>query len=238
VSAAALCYTSVVRGADFQLDRDVQAVELRRSVTVIDDDPEMCRFMQEVFDGCDDFFCLEIHNSAEEAIKSISFQSPEIVLVDVVLPGMSGIECVREMKASLPGIQIVVLTGLRCKEAIREATLAGCDAYLEKPFSVHQLLATMRFCLFHQASSVCTRKTIDEIEQVRDFTEREQKVMTGLSRGLLYKEIAGEMGISFALVHKLQNALFQKLQARNRTEAINKWQTLHRGTRSQEPARP
>jgi DNA-binding NarL/FixJ family response regulator len=212
--------------------RTAPADKCRKLVAIIEDDMDMRLFMQDLLAHSEDLRCLDAYSSAEKALSVIPRRIPQLVLVDIRLPGISGIDCIRRLKAIMPRTPVVAVTGLRDVEMIRQASDAGCEGYLEKPFSRHQFLATLRFCLSHadreEHHQPCgNQRAVHSPRQVL-FTERELQVMNCLCRGLLYKEIALELGVSFSLVHKIQNRIFQKLQARNRTEAVNHWQAMIR----------
>ena len=203
------------------------AVQSRRTVSIIEDEPEQRCFMRRIVDNAPDLECFGSYASAEEALTSVPCHLPELVLVDLRLPGISGVECIQRLKMSLPDLVVVVVTGLRDKQVLQEAASAGCSAYLEKPFTIHQFLATLRFALVQADKAIKHCPTSDVHATQLTFTSREREIMSWLCRGLLYKEIAGQLNISFSLVHKIQNCVFQKLRARNRTEAVNKWQALN-----------
>jgi DNA-binding NarL/FixJ family response regulator len=197
-------------------------------VAVVEDDSEMRAFIEHVLADSGLLQCSGTYGRAEEALADMIAVCPDVVLIDVRLPGISGIQCARTLRRLFPRLAIIAISGVRDSITIEDASDAGCDAYLAKPFLIHQLFATVQFSLLHR------RKKLEDFSAAESeksayaglFTAREREVIAHLANGDLYKEIAAKMGISFSLVHKVQNRLFQKLKARNRTEAVKIWQRV------------
>ena len=131
----------------------------------------------------------------------------------------------------LPGLIVVLVSELTDPETMSAALAAGGDGYLTKPFAASQCLATMKFSL-RRCSSVSLEKAevnsrwTNAADEYARFTDREHQVMSRLAKGLLYKEIADELRISYSTVHKHQQKIFVKLHVSNRTEAARKWYDL------------
>lgn len=150
--------------------------------------------------------------------------------MDIQMPDLNGLECTKRLKQALPRLKVVIITGRDDETLVQLSLQAGANAYLIKPVHTIQFLATLRFAA---VSGVETR--LNAGKQEADFfspgpsgdgsllSPQEREVLSGLADGLLYKEIADKMGISFSTVHKYQHNIFRKLHAMNRTEAILKW---------------
>ena len=201
-------------------------------VAIVDGDCEARCFLQKVLEQSGGYRCVGSFASGEDALREIPGVRPRIVLMDVRMPGISGIECMRRLKTKLQELIVVLVSELTDAETMSAALEAGGDGYLTKPFAVAQCLATVRFSLrrTHSASpdqvdgNGSSRRAGDESARL---TDREHEVMNCLAKGLLYKEIADELRLSFSTVHKLQHRIFLKLQVNNRTEAVTQWR---RGT--------
>jgi len=171
--------------------------------------------------------------SGLEAMLEIPITRPKIVLMDIRMPGMSGIECMVRLKSVTPALIVVLVSGLTDPETMAEALAAVGDGYLTKPFTISQCLATLRFSLrdhrWHDRNGADGRvfSSRGAVGDAR-LTKRENEVMAGLAQGLLYKEIAANLHISYSAVNKHQHNIYQKLHANNRTEAINKWRDAWR----------
>ena len=202
--------------------------EERMGVAIVVDDEKARWFLERIVDQSGEFRCVGSYASGVEAIQEMPIARPAIVLMDIRMPGMSGIESMRRLKSVMPELTVVLASGLSDPETMAEALAAGGDGYLTKPFTISQFLATLTFSLrYHRAEA--RNGADDEVHSSRGgrgdarLTKRENEVMHRLAKGLLYKEIAGELHISYSAVNKHQHSIYQKLQANNRTEAINNW---------------
>ncbi|PYJ96032.1 MAG: hypothetical protein DME23_21890 [Verrucomicrobia bacterium] len=193
------------------------------AVAIVDGDEIFRLFVQEILDQSREFRCVG------------SYSSGEVVLMDVKLPGMSGIECTRRLKALMPHLILVMVTGLHDLWAIDLARECGADGFLPKPFTAEELLATL--------SSSIPRLKLETAEpppsgkgtshpglRGRSLTAREIQMLEYMAEGLLYKEIADRTGVSESAVHHMQSHIFKKLGATNKIEAIRKWKEAGRGS--------
>ncbi len=202
-------------------------------VAIIDDEDEWRFLLEQIVEGLHEFRCVGSFRSGEEAIGEVPGVCPEIVLMDIRMPGISGIECLRRLKAMLPGLIVVLASGLVDAEIISEALSAGGNGYLTKPFAPSQCLATlmasMRRCISGEQESVeITGLTAKGDRACARLTDREKEVMRRLEKGMPYKEIADELGVSFSTVHFHLHNIYGKLQASNRTEAVINWRDTNR----------
>jgi DNA-binding NarL/FixJ family response regulator len=199
-------------------------------VVVVDDDEDARLCFRDILQSTGDFMFAKDFSNATEALAGIPCLQPDLAVVDICMPGLNGIECTKRLKRAMPGLKIVILTGTHEEYLERRSLQAGADAYLTKPVTADQCLATLRF--------VAARKTetgqnpqetkleslpVQQPETRPSFSPRESEVMANLAEGLLYKEISGKLGISYSTVHKYQHSIFQKLRVSNRTEAIQAW---------------
>jgi DNA-binding NarL/FixJ family response regulator len=202
-------------------------------IAIVDADAETRFFLQRILEQSGGYRCVGSYASGEEALREIPGARPRIVLMDVRMPGISGIECMGRLKGRLPGLIVVLVTELTDPETMSEAFAAGGDGYLTKPFAVAQCLATVRFSFRRDRSAPPDRGEVDGPSRRGDefvrLTDREHHVMSCLAKGLLYKEIADELRLSFSTVHKLQHRIFLKLHVNNRTEAVTKWRNGNGG---------
>lgn len=178
------------------------------------------------------FRCLNQYPSAEAALEGLPQARPDVVLMDINLPGMNGVECVRRLKQLAPEIQVVMLTVYEDTENIFSALLAGATGYLLKRTSSAELLSAIRDV--HQGGSPMTthiaRKVVQSFQRAgaspqptENLSPREQEVLDFLAKGFLYKEIAENLGISYETVHTYIRRIYEKLQVRTRTEAVAKF---------------
>lgn len=172
------------------------------------------------------------YNSAEAALKGLPLEKPDVVLMDINLPGKSGVECVRELKGVLPDTKIVMLTSDGRDDVIFESLKAGANGYLKKgasPAQIIQAILEVREGGSPMSSQIAVKvveffhsRGKNLIEPAR-LTVREREILDLLSKGLLYKEIADSLGISFQTVNGHIKNIYEKLQVNSRSEAIAKY---------------
>jgi DNA-binding NarL/FixJ family response regulator len=146
--------------------------------------------------------------------------------MDIQMPGLRGIECTKRLKQLAPHVEIVMVTGLHDENSIKKALSAGASAYLTKPFTAEQCIATLAWTVANGAGNQSKASELfsDKLpESCALLTERENEIMRCMAAGLLYKEVADKLKISYSAVHKFQHRIFLKLKAGNRTEAISRW---------------
>jgi DNA-binding NarL/FixJ family response regulator len=167
---------------------------------------------------------------AEQAISEVPSIAPHVVLMDIHLPGMNGIEAVRQLKAMCPSTQFIMSTVYEDDENIFESLKAGASGYLLKKTAPSRILDAI--VEVHTGGSPMSgqiaRKVIasfqqkDSIEETPLLTPKEKEILRQLARGLRYKEIADEMKISIETVRSHARHIYEKLQVQSRTEALNK----------------
>lgn len=178
-----------------------------------------------------DFKVLDTFKTAEEALYDIPKLKPDIVIMDISLPGMNGIECIRQVKEKSPRTQFMMFTVYENDEKIFEALKAGASGYLLKNTGLVQLIEALKE--LHSGGSPMSaniaRKLVTvfrtkekDAEPVEALSHRENEILQLLSRGLLYKEIADQLSIATGTVRQHIHKIYEKLHVQNRTEAINK----------------
>jgi len=185
-----------------------------------------------VINRAEGFRCVSQYGDAESALEGLLKDKPEVVLMDINLPGMNGVECVRRLKQAAPPTQVVMLTVYEDTENIFKALAAGAAGYLLKRTKSAELLDAIREV--RQGGSPMTTHIARKVTQsfqragpssqpTENLSEREQQVLDCLSQGFLYKEIAEKLGISYETVHTYIRRIYEKLQVRTRTEAVAKF---------------
>ena len=203
------------------------------TVSIVEDNEKLRGTLARVIDRADGFRCASQYGSAEDALADLPKAKPEVVLMDINLPGMNGVDCVRQLKAAVPGIQVMMLTVYEDTENIFNALAAGASGYMLKRSSTKELLEAIREV--HRGGSPMTthiaRKVVQSFQkstsaaaqQTETLSEREQQVLDLLAQGLIYKEIGEKLGISYETVHTYIRRIYEKLQVRTRTEAVAKF---------------
>ena len=202
------------------------------NVSIVEDNEQLRNTLARVLNRAEGFRCVSHYGSAEAALEGLPKDKPEVVLMDINLPGLNGVECVRRLKQVAPQIQIVMLTVYEDTDNIFNALAAGASGYLLKRTTTPELLESIREVLrggspmtAHIARKVVLsfQKSAASIEATEDLSPREREVLDCLSQGFLYKEIAEKLGISYETVHTYIRRIYEKLQVRTRTEAVAKF---------------
>jgi DNA-binding NarL/FixJ family response regulator len=202
------------------------------TVAIVEDNDQLRGTLARVLNRTDDFRCVSQYANAEDALKGLPKDKPQVVLMDINLPGMNGVECVRQLKQLATETQIVMLTVYEDTENIFNALAAGATGYMLKRTPRAELLNAIRSVLeggspmsAHIARKVVlsfARSTASQ-QATENLSEREQQVLDCLAQGFLYKEIAEKLGISYETVHTYIRRIYEKLQVRTRTEAVAKF---------------
>ena len=196
-------------------------------VAIVDDDEGMRVMVQDILDRDREFQLGGSYSSGEAALTGIPQSSAQIVLMDIRLPGMSGIETARRLKAMMPHLIIVMITGFDVPRAIDLARECA-DRFPPKPFTAAHLLATLSYCIPHPKVEPAKpqpsgKGASHRATRGRSLTARENRLMEYMARGLPYKEIATLTGVSESAVHHMRSRIFKKLGVTNKVEAIRKW---------------
>jgi DNA-binding NarL/FixJ family response regulator len=204
-------------------------------VSVVEDDDRVRASLARLVDGAGAVQCVSQHASAEAALEELPAVAPDVVLMDINLPGMSGVECVRRLKTVMPDVQVVMLTVYEDTDLIFAALAAGATGYLLKRTPPDELLGGIRDV--HRGGSPMTshiaRKVVrsfqdaeraqaDADADANALSPREREVLDHLAQGYLYKEIAARLAISYDTVHTYVRRIYEKLQVHSRTEAVAK----------------
>ena len=202
------------------------------NVSIVEDSDKLRGTLVRALNRAEGIHCLSEYANAEDALKALPQDRPNVVLMDINLPGMNGVECVRHLKPLLPETQIVMLTVYEDTENIFSALKAGATGYMLKRTTQAELLDAIREV--HRGGSPMTthiaRKVVQTLQQApapsqaaEALSPREQEVLDCLAKGFLYKEIAEKLGISYETVHTYIRRIYEKLQVRTRTEAVAKF---------------
>lgn len=199
-------------------------------VAIVEDIKEIREGLQMLINGSNGFACNTTFNSAEEAVKELPNICPDVVLMDINLPGINGIEAVKKLKNKCSSTQFIMSTVYEDDDNIFESLKAGASGYLLKKTAPAKILDAI--AEVHNGgspmSSQIARKVIDSfqnkntIDTTAELTPREKEILKALAKGLRYKEIADEINISIETVRSHVRHIYEKLQVQSRTEALNK----------------
>ena len=201
------------------------------SIAIVEDLAEVRNGLKSFLSLSEGFIVLDTFTTAEEALFDIPKLRPDIVIMDINLPGMNGIECIRQVKTKVPATQFMMFTVYENDEKVFEALKAGASGYLLKNTGLVQLIESLKE--LHEGGSPMSaniaRKLVSVFrekernsEPVEALSNRENEILLLLSKGLLYKEIADQLSIATNTVRQHIHKIYEKLHVQNRTEAINK----------------
>jgi DNA-binding NarL/FixJ family response regulator len=205
------------------------------SVAIVEDNNDIRNALEQIIDMADGYLLTGSCVNGEEAIINIPLLKPQIVLMDINLGGISGIEVVRILKEELPDILFMMCTVYEEDEKIFEALNAGASGYILKKTAPDKLLDAIKE--LHEGgapmSSQIARKVVTtfqnkttsaiSVDSLGVLSKREKEILESLSKGLLYKEIADVLFISPQTVRKHVYHIYEKLHVGNRIEAVNKF---------------
>jgi DNA-binding NarL/FixJ family response regulator len=201
------------------------------SIAIVEDLDAVRNGLKDFISLSTDFLIVGVFKTGEEALTELPRITPDIVIMDINLPGMNGIECIRQVKDKSPGTQFMMFTVYENDEKVFEALKAGASGYLLKNTGLLQIVESVQE--LHQGGSPMSaniarklvnlfRDTKKETPFIDILTNREKEILQLLSKGLLYKEIADQLQITTGTVRIHIHKIYEKLHVQNRTEAINK----------------
>jgi len=205
---------------------------MKKSVVIVEDDLGLQRQLALILQSAGDIECLYAVDSGEEALKKIPQRAPDVILMDINLPGMSGIECVAALKKKLPTVEIIMLTVYEDSDSIFRALKAGASGYLIKSSHPEMLFQAVRDVYRGGApfSSHIARKVVQHFQtkgraaaESETLSPRENEVIELLASGYIYKEIADKLSIGQETVRTYVKNICQKMHVRSRIEAVAKY---------------
>ncbi len=206
------------------------------TVSIVEDNAGTREGLVKLFNQAERFACRRSYGTGEEAVREMPGDAPGVALVDINLPGMSGIECVRQLKLRCPKLQVLMLTTYEESDLIFDSLRAGANGYLLKKMPARELLEAVEQVHAGGApmSMQIARKVVAHFHRLKEapgemsqLSKRENEILGCLAKGFLYKEIAEQLGISMSTVRTHIHSVYEKLHVQSRTEAVVKF--LERG---------
>jgi DNA-binding NarL/FixJ family response regulator len=201
------------------------------SISIIEDQAEVRESLVAGLGNEPGIRCIGAHASGEEGLQQIPKENPDIVLMDINLPGMNGIQCVARLKKRVPNIQILMLTTYDDGDLIFDSLRAGANGYLLKNIPQEELVQAVQQVYAGGApmSLQIARKVINHFHKTKPASEldnlsvRELEILRLLAKGHRYKEIADQLSINIGTVRTHVRHVYEKLHVTSRTEAAMKW---------------
>ena len=205
---------------------------MRVKVSIVEDDQQIRDGMAFLINSSETAVCISTHCTGEEALRQLPALQPDVILMDINLPQMSGIECTRKLKAVLPAAQILMLTMYEDSELVFNSIMAGASGYLVKRTPPAKIMEAIQE--IHSGASPMSgriaRKIVEHFRHLKhaapeleNLSKREQEVLELLARGYRYKEIADALNLGFDTVRSHLRSIYDKLHVHSRTEAVAKF---------------
>jgi DNA-binding NarL/FixJ family response regulator len=202
------------------------------TVSIVEDNRGTRESLEELCNETATLRCVGAYATGEAALQQMPASKPDVALVDINLPGMSGIECVAKLKAQIPSLQVLMLTTYAETDLIFNSLRAGASGYLLKNHPAAELIQAVE--QVHAGGAPMTmqiaRKLVEHFHKPRqrepqfeELTKREQEILSLLSKGYLYKEIGDQLGIGLTTVRTHLKHIYEKLHVQSRTEAAVKF---------------
>ncbi len=201
-------------------------------VAIVEDDEEIRASLTDVIRRSQSCHFLQSYPDAESALIGIPQSKPDVVLMDINLPGIDGVECVRRLKAKLPALQFIMLTVYEDNDRLFKSLTAGASGYLLKRTASNKIIEAIQDAQSGGAPMTPQiamqvihhfRQTPEATSELEKLTPGEKNVLDQLSKGYLYKEIADNLGISMDTVRNYIRKIYEKLHVHSRTEAVLKY---------------
>ena len=205
---------------------------MRIKVSIVEDNRGTRESLSELLGRAPALQCVGAHPTGEEALRQIPVERPDVVLMDINLPGMSGIECVKRLKELLPKTQVLMLTTYEESDLIFDSLRKGASGYLLKNMPPAELIQAVEQVHAGGApmSMQIARKVVNHFQQIKQLnadaeqlTKREHEILALLAKGFLYKEIADQLGITLSTVRAHLHTVYEKLHVQSRTQAVVKF---------------
>ena len=206
------------------------------SISIVEDNDKLRGTLAKLIGRTEGFRFVSDYATAEDALAGLPKAKPDVVLMDINLPGINGVECVRKLKQISPQTQVMMLTVYEDTQNIFNALAAGANGYMLKRTPTKELLEAIRE-VYRGGSPMTThiaRLVVQSFQKpastapvgggdLSELSDREQQVLDLLAQGLIYKEIAEKLSIGYETVHTYIRRIYEKLQVRTRTEAVAKF---------------
>lgn len=202
------------------------------TVSIVDDEADLREHIAGYLAAAGNIRCQSAYASAEEALAHLPQDKPDVILMDINLGGMDGIECVQRLTTLMPNAQVLMLTVFEDTEKIFRALAAGASGYLLKRLSPRKLVEAIEEVRDGGSpmSASIARKVVQSFkaapprgDESVDLSQRERDVLNGLAEGLAYKQIADHLGVSIHTVRNYIRRIYEKLHVQSRTEAVAKF---------------
>jgi DNA-binding NarL/FixJ family response regulator len=201
---------------------------MKLRVAIVEDNKKIREGLAALIDGSEGFHCTDTFETAEEALRRIPDRHVDVVLMDIQLPRMSGIECVEKLKERVPNLEIMMLTAFEDSDKVFKSIVAGASGYILKSTPPAELLEAIRDIKDGGSpmSDQVARKVVEAFRQMgsssketENLSERETEILSYVAKGYHDNEIADALSLSVKTIRTHLRNIYKKLHVRSRTEA-------------------
>ena len=201
-------------------------------VAIVEDARGTRESLKELLGRAPGLECIGAYASGEEALEKLPVETTDVVLMDINLPGMSGIDCVGKLKRTRPKLQVLMLTTYEESDLIFDSLRAGASGYLLKNMTPQEIIQAVEQVQAGGSpmSMHIARKVVTHFQRIKEpasdmekLTKREHEILALLAKGFLYKEIADQLGVSLSTVRAHLHTVYEKLHVQSRTQAVVKF---------------
>lgn len=200
-------------------------------VAIVEDDPEMQVALKEIIESSENLLCVAIFNDAESLSQEFMDLNAEVILMDINLPGNTGIQCVARLKPRRPEIHFLMCTIFEDADKIFDSLCAGATGYMLKSEEPEEMIKAIMEIKRGGSpmSAQIARRVVESFQHrknnsdaIEQLSHREWEVLSLLDKGFRYKEIADRLSLSFETIRTYIRNIYEKLQVHSRTDALNK----------------
>ncbi len=218
------------------MNRETGAQNEKITVAIVEDDGQVRRQLAAIVARMPECVCVGDYANGENAVEGLPLRPARVVLMDINLPGINGVECVRQVSARLPGTHVIMLTVHQDADTIFEALSVGASGYLLKPVRKDDLVRAILDVVAGGSpmTGSIARKVVQSFQRLpavaggEALSERERAVLDLLAKGYVYKEIGVQLEISHWTVSSFVQRIYQKLHVNSRAEALAKYRGVGR----------
>jgi DNA-binding NarL/FixJ family response regulator len=203
-------------------------------VSIVDDDRAVLFALKVALDAAKEVTCVGCHSSGIEALEMLPKTHPNVVVMDIRMPGMSGIDCTRKLKTIVPGVRVIMLTALDDRGSLLRSLMAGASGYLVKPVSAKDFVSAIKEVSTGGAplSKTVAAMLIESFhsmnweEEKTAVSQREQEILSCLFEGLRDKQIAAKLGMAMPTVRTHLRRMFRKFNVASRAQLLEKFMSV------------
>lgn len=200
-----------------------------QTVAIVDDEEGVCRSLSEIIESFHGWRCIGWYCDPRKALRELPQRNPEVVMVDIRMQQLSGVECIRELNMQLPVAKFIIVSALSEEIWVQRAVDVGASGYLLKPFKPEEVLEALQHCIAgKEYVSVplqaewerCKKSRFSDTPLFPELTRRQNEILRLLQEGYPHKQIADQLGVTEKTLEQHLHAIYRRLGVSSQVEAI------------------